>query len=156
MAEIIRSAVYPEPPDLLKRFVPTPLRANLRFGDVEVLAQTNDSSILNVLRQYEDHRSAPHQPFVWTLVRDSVEALLLQPTLIHRGQVTFVNMGRACVIAIDHDTRELFGFLGTAVDEAAFAIDVLPLLRELTQGPFETNEKMAPHSEIAVTDPTNV
>ena len=131
MAEFIRSAAVAWPPDLLKRFVSAPLRANLRFGDAEILVQTNDSSILNALRECDGHSSVSHQHLVWTFVRDNSEAPLLQPAIIHHGQVTFVSMGPACLIAIDHETRELFGFLGMVVDDATFRRSVVPILREL-------------------------
>jgi len=154
MAEFMQSGV-PAPPDLLKRFVPTPLCTRLRFGNTEILAQTHDSSILGVLHEYEGHLSGSHQRFVWTLVRDNVEAPLLQPTIIHHGHVTFVDMGPACLAAIDHETRELFAFLGANISVGTLRVDVLPLLFELTLGVSEAPEEL-PNSEFADMDSSNV
>ena len=127
----MRANLHTEPPDLFKRFVPTPYCANLRLDHAEVLVQTNDSSILNFLREYETQSSGGRQ-FVWKVIRDNVRVPLLAPTVIYHEPVTFVSMGPSCLVAIDHETPELFAFLGTVIDDSDFRVRIFPLLRELS------------------------
>ncbi len=132
--ESTRTALCVEPPDLLKRFVPTPFRANLRMGSLDVVALTNDPAILRPLTKYQSHSRRVRGQFVWKLIRDDgVQEPLLEPTIVHERAVTFVSMGPACLMAVDYENRELFTFIGLSVDVSTFTVSVLPLMSELTQ-----------------------
>jgi hypothetical protein len=121
-------------PDLLKRFAPTPLRATARLGPIQVAFETNDPSFLAAFSDFEGASSDTEATFVWKLVRDSeVGVGPLEPILIVHAGVTALSMGPACLIAIDHDARELVGFIGSAVGQETFRRTILPLLQRLSR-----------------------
>jgi len=151
-----QTALCTEPPDLLKRFVPTPLCASLQFENALVHVQTNDLSILNVLREYETRSASRHPQFVWKLVRDDVQLPLKPATIIHHDPVTFASMGPACLVAVDHEKRELFAFLGITVDASTLRFHVLPLLHELTQSAsVRATEDLIPDHKISSMSTSN-
>jgi hypothetical protein len=123
-------------PDLLKRFVPTPLRRRFRLGSIEVALETNDRGIANALRTGESGPQAGPPGFFWKLVRDfDVSDEPSEPVVIERGGGASLSMGPACLVAVDYDSRELVGFLGAAIDDRTFTGRILPLLKRLTFGP---------------------
>jgi hypothetical protein len=137
-------SICPEPPDLVKRFVPTPISANVQFAGVNAFVETNDPAILDGLREFEGRPSAPGKRFVCRFIRDeNVRAPLADPTVIHQDPVLFLSMGPSCLIAIDCETRELFGFLGSAVEPSEFRGAVLPLLRELMEHAVGTSPEQS-------------
>jgi hypothetical protein len=131
-------SIDPQPmtvPDLLKRFVPTPLKQQFRLGSIEVAVETNDPAIASTVRAGEAGPQATGPSFLWKLVRDGdVRDELCEPMVIEGDRVAALSMGPACLIAVDYNSRELVGFLGVAIDDRTFTGRILPLLRRLTQG----------------------
>ena len=123
------------PPDLLKRFVPTPFRAELQMGSTRVTVKTNDPAIPALLRGFKTRsRVRPLRRFLWKIVRDDdVRASASQPMLLRNGPVVVLSMGPACLIGVDYDKNELFAFLGSFAGGDTFTASILPLLRELTE-----------------------
>jgi len=130
-----------QPPDLLKRFVPALLEMRLQVGGVDVLMQTNDSLMLDAVRDFETDSPTVQQAFVWKLVRDEeVQAGPSEPMVIQREPVVVVSLGPACLIGVDSERRELLAFIGGGIDDRAFRSFILPALRHLMEyGPAAAN-----------------
>lgn len=122
------------PPDLLKRFVPTPFRTELQIGRTRVVVKTNDPGIPLLLRDFKTRsRIRPVRQFRWKLVRDdSVQVSASQAVLLRHGPLAVLSMGPACLIGADYENNELFAFLGAFASGDVFSTSILPLLGELT------------------------
>jgi hypothetical protein len=139
------SLSYAEPPDLLRRFVPTSVKAVYRVGGIRVLVQTNDSTLLPALPPAQDHVRAEEQNMAWTLIRDEESPGLLEPPLFLKlGRLTVVTMGIACLMGLDHEKRELIGFIGADIDPRTHQESLVPLLCQMT------NEVLAPDSSSRI------
>lgn len=126
-----------ESPDLLRRFIPTPVKAVYRVGGVRVRVQTNDFALLPVLPldadADADHARADGQDLEWTLIRDAdSNGQLERPMVMTTEALTVVVMGTACLVGLDHERRELFGFIGAEVDARIHQEFLVPILCEMT------------------------
>jgi hypothetical protein len=126
-------ATYTGPPDLLRRFVRTPLKAIYRLGTTRVAVETNDFSLLPELA-LDAQLSEPSAHFLeWKLIRDADSPGLLAPSMFLTSRaLTVVNMGTACVLGIDHERRKLIGFIGTEIDPRTFQQFLVPFLCRIT------------------------
>jgi hypothetical protein len=130
-----------EAPDLLRRFIPTPVKAKYRVGGLRMMVQTNDFTLLPALPFDPDHDGASERNLTWTLIRDADSHGLLEPPLfLKSGTLTVVLLGTACVVGLDHERRELFGFIGADIDVRAHEEFLVPLLCQMT-------------NEVLVSDP---
>ena len=126
-----------ESPDLLRRFIPTPVKAVYRVGGVRVRVHTNDSALLPALPfdadPDADHTRADRQDLEWTLIRDAdSNGPLERPIFMKTEALTVVVMGTACLVGLDHERRELFGFIGAEVDARTHQEFLVPILCEMT------------------------
>jgi hypothetical protein len=134
------SSWYAEPPDLLRRFVPTSINAVYRVGGVRVVVQTNDFTLLPALPLAQDHVRAEEQNVVWTLIRDADSHGLPEPPLfLKSGRLTVVMMGTACLIGLDHEKRELVGFIGADIGPGTHQESLVPLLCQMTNEVVESD-----------------
>lgn len=137
------SAQYADPLDLLRRFIPTPWKAVYGIGMVRVGLQTNDITLLPTLPLTADLEVPRGQSVEWRLVRDwDSPAPLEAPIFLSCGALTIVSMGPACLLGIDHEKREIVGFIGTAVDARTHQEVLIPLLLQLTQEIFLADAKL--------------
>lgn len=121
------------PPDLLKRFMPTPFRGTLHLGGAEVSVQSNDSTIVDHFVSSRRSFSVTSCSFLWKLVYDyNAPSELLPGTIITCGPTVFATLGPACLVGFDHDRSELVAFLGIHGNDPSFHEAVLPFLAELT------------------------
>jgi hypothetical protein len=124
---------YTDPLDLLRRFVSTPLRTRFRLGGIAVRVDTNDFSLLPTLPLESADGRSDARSFHWKLVRDSdVSGVLQEPMVLLTGELTIVAMGQACLLALDHQRRELVCFIGADVDAKAFQDFLVPFLCRLS------------------------
>ena len=134
----LRTPAYADPLDLLRRFVPTPLKAGYRFGGARVIVQTNDFSLLPWASSAVSLPGILECDFEWILVRDpGASGPPNPPILLTSGAVTVVQMGSACLIGVDRERRELVAFIGSDVYPRMHQNFLVPLLCRLT------NEGMA-------------
>jgi hypothetical protein len=120
---------YRDPLDMLRRFIPTPHRANYRMGAVQVAVETNDFTLLPFLPSAEEPGESVEHLFEWKLVRDrDVAGLLEEPVFLTSGTLTVVRMGAACLLGLDHQRHELLGFVGSGVDAPTFQEFLVPFL----------------------------
>jgi hypothetical protein len=126
-----------DPLDLLRRFIPTPLKATYRIGPVRVTVQTNDFSLLPTLPSQPDAGGTDDCHLEWKLVRDTDSSGLLEtPTFLTAGALTIVEMGPACLLGLDHERRELLGFIGADIDARTHQNFLVPFLCQMTNDAF--------------------
>jgi hypothetical protein len=131
---------YVDPLDLLRRFIPTPLKAPFRVGSVHVTVRTNDITLLPVFPLQADLESLGVKSLEWRLIRDADSPGLLEPPMfVTSGALTIVAMGPACLIGVDREKRELLAFIGRAIDTRTHQDFLVPLLCELTAEMFSAS-----------------
>lgn len=127
------STNYGDPLDVLRRFIPTPLKAVYRVGSVRVMVETNDFTLLPILPMETEADETGHGTLEWKLVRDpDAHGLLESPVFLSSGSLTVVEMGTACLLGLDHERRELMGFLGHDVDARTYQEFLVPFLCRMT------------------------
>jgi hypothetical protein len=125
-------ASYTDPPDLLRRFVQTPLKAIYRVGTIRVSVETNDFALLPELSLDAQLNEPCAQFLEWKLIRDADSPGLLAPSMFLTSRtLTVVNMGPACVIGIDHERHKLIGFIGMEIDSRTFQKFLVPFLCQI-------------------------
>jgi hypothetical protein len=128
-----KMAAYVDPLDLLRRFVPTPLKAVYQFGAVRVIVQTNDFSLLPTASSVANPPGIVERNFEWILVRDAdTSGALLPPIMLTSGALTIVQMGSACLLGLDQERRELLAFIGSDVHVRTHQEFLVPLFCRLT------------------------
>jgi len=138
MQQQYESSRYNDPLDVLRRFVPTPLKAEYRIGATRVFVRTNDITLLPAFPLGADLEWAGERIFQWKLVRDGdSRGLLGEPVFLTSGVLTVVEMGTACLLALDHERRELLGFVGADVDARTHQEFLVPFLCRMTNEAFE-------------------
>jgi hypothetical protein len=131
---------YQDPLDPLRRFIPTPLRTQFRVGSTTVVVETNDFSLLPALPLAGPSSGLDLSSLAWKLVRDSdAHGLLQEPVFLISGPLTIVGMGPACLLGMDHERRELLGFIGMDVDARTFQEFLVPFLCRLSKEAGETD-----------------
>ena len=99
------------------------------MGPIRVVVETNDFTLLPGLPFDEAGAETAEWTFEWKLVRDA-EAVgtLEEPLSLTSGTLTIVYMGTACLLGLDHERRELLGFIGVEVGASTFQDYLLPIL----------------------------
>ena len=129
-------AAYADPLDILRRFAPAPLKAMYRIGSSRAVVQTNDFHLLPALPLDVNFRVPGEQSQEWKLIRDpDTPGPLEAARFLICGPLTVVEMGPACLLALDHERREVVGFIGADVDARTYQEFLVPLLCRLTQEP---------------------
>jgi len=131
--EITESTHHRDPLDILRRLVATPLRRRVQTGNVLVLVQTNDFTLLPAFPLAVASPEVNSPLVEWKLVRDyDAFGLLEEPIRINSETLTIVAMGTACLIGLDHECRELLCFIGADVDARTFQDVLVPFFCQLT------------------------
>jgi hypothetical protein len=142
---LLDSANYQDPLDLLRRFIPTPIRTRFCVGATSVAVETNDFALLPELPRDTEFDVFLPPGLAWKLVRDhDAHGLLEEPLRLISGALTIVAMGAACLIGVDRERRELLGFIGAEVDPHTFHESLVPLLCRLSLEAIETNPQAWP------------
>jgi hypothetical protein len=126
---------YSHPLDVLRRFMPSPLKALIKFEKEIILVETNDSSLLLPLGYFVSQSSPVFSPaFHWKLLRDAdVRGKPAEATIVMAGSLLVANMGPACIAGIDLEQKEVLAFIGRDVDSHDYQNYVFPILSGLTQ-----------------------
>ena len=133
-------STYADPLDILRRFIPAPLKASYRIGPVRVIVQTNDFCLLPALPLLVNLEAPGEQTIEWKLIRDTESHGSLQAaTILASGALTVVEMGPACVLGLDHERRELLGFIGADIDARTHQGFLVPILCQMTKDAFSTD-----------------
>jgi hypothetical protein len=122
----------PEPPDLLRRFVKTPLEQVLVIAGVRVLVRTNHQGCYDTLTRHGAGSADGVWDLTWTMVCDpGLPPKLGEVTLMESGSVAVLSFGRGCFMALQRDRMELKGFISSGLDEQTVEELILPSVREL-------------------------
>lgn len=125
---------YADSLDVLRRLVPTPLKAVYRIGSLRVVVETNDFSLLPHIPLDAQPLDSSCESFAWKLVRDpDARGPLLSPRVLISDSLTVVEMGAPCLVGVDRSRRELLGFLGADVDVRTYEEKLLPYLFRLAE-----------------------
>ena len=101
------------PPDLLRRFVETPLHCRLRLGGSCVQLMTNEFQFLQALSGWADSREQSAQESVsWKLIADPDAGVpVMQPVITNSGTVLTAWFGRGNLLSLDWECRMAYAFL---------------------------------------------
>ena len=122
----------PDPPDLLRRFVETPLQRMLQFEGKRVLLQSNQQGCLDMFSSLALDDGDGKCDLTWTMVCDpNLPAELGEASLMESAPVALLSFGRACFMALHRNQKELTGFISSGVDEQAVLEIILPRVKEL-------------------------
>jgi hypothetical protein len=126
-------AFHRDPLDLLCRFVPTPLRTRFRNGVTPVVVETNDFSLLPVFPLDAESKEACKPTFEWKVIRDpDASGPLGEPVILESLLLTVVGLGPACLACVDHERKELLGFIGPEIDARTYQEFLVPLFCRLS------------------------
>ncbi len=142
------TSLIPPPPDLLRRFVATPLRTELLAGAQLVTLATNDPELLECLQDIALGSQVTREGQVsCRLIRDhQSEARPGAMQVVHAREAVVVTCGEAIILAADHGTREVLGFIGRGVSADAVHALVVPIVQELLWGIANSPEACASES----------
>jgi hypothetical protein len=104
-------------PDLLHRFIATPLTFTTGTGESLIRLETNDPIILDGFRSH--FHNFPH-PYAWKLIRDDVTSRGDEITVIVSGTLVTVLLGAHTCVVVDRDWQRVVGFLASDVDAGKF------------------------------------
>ena len=144
---------YRDPLDLLRRFVPTPLQAQVNLEFANVFVETNDLSFLPSFSSTGSPALlSPSQLCLWKLIRDvDVRGTIAEASIVMAGNLIVFTMGRACLIGADRERKEVLAFIGRDVDTTVFQQWILPALCRLTE--FVTRQPDIP-TVVETAEPT--
>jgi len=127
-------------PDLIRRFTPTPLVADLGVAGGAIRLETNNQMILQqVTKALERYRrtETKQELFLWRLVSDN-DAGLQPPwpdaSTLSADDLYLINMGQRSFLAGDRSARCAIGFVAEALleDEIGFEESFLTKLLSMT------------------------
>ena len=126
----------PDPPDLLRRFVETPLERFVILEGKRVLLRTNHQGCYELLSRHAGGCEGDESDLTWTIVCDpDMPPDLGEATVMESGSVAVLYFGRGCFMALQRDQMELMGFISNSVDEHKLEEIILPRVRELIAAP---------------------
>ena len=115
-----------EPPDLLRRFAPTPHEACIQSGDLCVRMRTNEARLLRLAGGFEQNRCEFGQA-AWTMICDpEMPAESGNPLVLDDGTTSFLSFGRSCYVVVDHQRNEVIGFVSAGISDEEWVGVVLP------------------------------
>ena len=122
----------PEPPDLLRRFVPTPFMVRGQMDGIRFCIWTNDARYLRLRGSVVESGSAHEPELNWTLVADpDLPSSLEEPLVLEVENAKLLGFGRACFVAAHPGSKSLSGFIAAGVSPEEFAQNVLPIAPKL-------------------------
>jgi hypothetical protein len=99
-------------PDLLRRFTETPHAFCTEEGDNSLRVETNDPAILvEFVSQIERFPRS----YSWKIIRDDTMSTSRQAMALSFGPLTAVLLGAETLVIVDHERREVLGFLAADV-----------------------------------------
>jgi hypothetical protein len=101
------------PPDLLRRFVETPLHCRMRLNGACVQLMTNEFQFLQALSGWADSREQTAQEFVsWKVIADPDAGVPVpEPVITNSGAVLTAWFGRGNLLSLDWECRMAYAFL---------------------------------------------
>jgi hypothetical protein len=121
------------PPDLLRRFIPTPYIFNLFHNDANVCIQSNDLQLALVLRRYMCAlRPERARILQWKIIRDTDASVDFADILIVGDRLLrTIYAGTGTVLVYDRERSEIFGFLAPNLSMNQLVTFLIPALLEI-------------------------
>lgn len=128
-------------PDLLRRFVATPVLTEFCIANSRVRLETNDSALANVIQRATAgpkwESSSIHSN--WKLIRDEQAPRGgSEVRVLAAGPVSVLLLGHGTVVFVDEERCEVFGFLAPDVTAEKFIASLLPQILQLLRHPPDT------------------
>jgi hypothetical protein len=112
------------------------------------MVQTNDFTLLPALPLEANPNIPAEQTLEWKLIRDMDSSGDLEsPTLMTSAAVTVVVMGTGCLLGLDHERRELLGFIGRSIDARTHQEFIVPFLCRMTSEALFAGEVAGPNGQ---------
>jgi hypothetical protein len=122
----------PEPPDLLRRFVPTPFMVRGQMDGISFCIWTNDARYLRLRGKVVGKVVSTKPELYWTLVCDpDLPSGLEEPLVLEVENAKLLGFGRACFVAAHPKSKALSGFIAAGISPEEFAETVLPVALKL-------------------------
>lgn len=130
-------------PDLLRRFVPTPLVSTFCTRDVRMRLETNDPLIITAMQSATVPGSLENGDLsFWKLIRDDEAPHgSRKVTILSSGPLSSLLVDAGTVIVIDRELREVLGFLGPDVSAREFLVILYPIIVKLLRDPLPNARK---------------
>ena len=119
------------PPDLLRRFVPTPYVFADRAGPNRYSVRSNDLEIALGVRRYLSKRRDENRPVIvsWQLIRDVLATDDISAiSLFHVGELRTLMAGTATILFYDVQRSEFLGFVSSATTTKHLISELIPTL----------------------------
>lgn len=121
-----------EPPDLLRRFVSLSYELCVRIQGLHLHLATNEPRLAAALGSIAGDCRSDSIKMQCTIFCDpDLSPDLGEKIEIDAGDSIFLSFGRACVIAIDREKRQITGFVAAGALEGAWPAIVVPALTAL-------------------------
>lgn len=121
------------PPDLMRRFTPTPYVFELNSGTGVIRIEAEDLQLALSLRHVCSAQSADiGEPIVfWRLVRERRGAMpqAAESIFFSSGKLRMLLHGTGTLLIQDMERREVLGFIGAEVQVTQLTEKLIPLLR---------------------------
>jgi hypothetical protein len=121
-------------PDLLRRFVERPYAVGFGSGDAAVRIESNEFAIVSNMHSTMVSQSGFETEILnWRLIRDEQAPCDgKELTILASGAVSTLLAGTGTIIAIDHERREVLGFIAANVSAEEFVTSLLPVILKLS------------------------
>jgi len=107
------STAVMQPPDLLRRFVPTPYSSFIETGRGILKIQSNDGAFSYRPKPY---RISENRPLECVLIRDHEVPQYPRTVIFQHGELSTVVLREGGHIHFDHDVGEIIGFVSPEID----------------------------------------
>ncbi len=126
------------PPDLLRRFVPTPYCESLSICGLSLLVITNDERLLRPLRALHKESFRIGEALELTIVSDAeLMPSLGEPIIVCNEKTILASFGRACFTVIEPQKKTITGFISAEIGERDWAERLLPALLSTFSGAMQ-------------------
>lgn len=126
---------FSEPPDLLRRFVPLPYVLCVRNESLHLHLTTNEPRLAAALGTIAGECRSDSIRIQCTIFCDpDLSPELGEEIRIDTRDSVFLSFGRACVIAIDANTRDITGFVAADLLQGPWPDQVVPSLMAAIAG----------------------
>ncbi len=118
-----------DPPDLLRRFVSSPNEFCIRSAGLHLRFRTNEPQLATTLGETVLECEGEGASINGTILFDSdLSVELSEAILLVTSDAVFLSFGRACLIAIARENREVSGFVAAELPNGAWSDLIVPAL----------------------------
>ncbi len=124
-----------DPPDLLRRFVPTPYCESVSIRGLSVRVVTSDERLLPAFKRLHDGTPCTGEVLGLTIVSDpELPPMLGEPLIVRNGTTIYAVFGQACFTALEQNQKTIAGFVSAEISEHDWAEGIVPVLLSIIVG----------------------